>query len=152
MKRVGLVVGVFDLFHVGHVRLLREARARVDELVVVINGDRLTGAYKRQPIMSEAERHAVVAAIRFVDHCVISDTFEVIPHVDAFGVTHILHGDDWPHHSYLAQIRLTEQALRDRGLSMVYLPYTRGVSTTGLIRRCADAAARVERQAGTPQA
>ena len=63
-SKVVLVVGVFDLFHTGHVNLLRRSKELGDRLVIVVNGDALTSSYKRAPVMSEQDRLNVVSACR----------------------------------------------------------------------------------------
>jgi cytidyltransferase-like protein len=132
-----LVVGVFDLFHAGHVRLLEAARGLGDRLVVVVNGDRLTASYKRPPILNEDDRAAVLAACRFVDHVEISNRYSVREIVVREAVTQIAHGDDWEIESYKRQIRCDDDFLDRHGVRLVLLPYTQGISTSGLIAACA---------------
>jgi glycerol-3-phosphate cytidylyltransferase len=139
--KVGLVVGVFDLFHQGHVRLLARARAQVDKLVVVVNGDRLTAAYKRPPVFSEAERLEIVQSCRHVDEAMISNDYDVSKFLYEYRPAYIFHGDDWERTSYLKQIRATEELLAEIGAQLVFLPYTSTVSTTSVIRRCATSPA-----------
>jgi cytidyltransferase-like protein len=135
---VVLVVGVFDLFHAGHVNLLRQARARGDRLVVIVNGDRLTASYKRPPIMRENDRLALIAACRHVDHAEISNDYSVRDTVVRHRVTKIAHGDDWEAESYMRQIRCDRDFLAQHGVELVLLPYTPGVSTSDIIRLCAE--------------
>lgn len=137
MKGTILVIGVFDLFHRGHVELLRNARAFGDRLVVVINGDEFTARYKRRPIMSEEDRLEIVKATRFVDDAVISNSPDAKPIIEAFDVTAIVHGNDWNHESYLRQICVDEAYLRTRGVELIYTPYYPGESTSGIIARIA---------------
>lgn len=132
-----LVVGVFDVFHAGHVKLLRRARALGDRLVVVINGDDLVTSYKRRPIMSEQDRLEVVSACRYVDAAEISNDFSVRTAILRHGVTKIVHGDDWAIESYKRQIRCDDAFLTATGVDLVMLPYTAGVSTSDIIRACA---------------
>lgn len=66
MKNV-YVIGVFDLFHFGHVELLRRAKELGDRLIVAINGDEMVASYKRRPFLSERDRLEVVKACRYVD-------------------------------------------------------------------------------------
>jgi cytidyltransferase-like protein len=132
-----LVVGVFDLFHAGHVELLRRARALGDRLVVVINGDALTAAYKRPPITREDDRRTMLAACRYVDHVEISNDYSIRDVVRREEVTQIVHGDDWELESYKRQIRCDDAFLKAHGVRLVLLPYTQGVSTSDIIRTCA---------------
>jgi glycerol-3-phosphate cytidylyltransferase len=143
-SEVVLVVGVFDLFHVGHVNMLRAARALGDRLVVVVNGDRLTSMYKRPPIISEDDRLAVVQACRFVDYAEISNEYSIRHVVLRHRVTKIVHGDDWEVESYKAQIRCDDSFLKEHGVAIMLVPYTPGVSTSQTIRLCAERATAAE--------
>jgi len=138
VQQVVLVVGVFDLFHRGHLELLKKARALGEKLVVVINGDEFTAAYKRRPIYPEDDRAAIVAAVCYVDDVVISNSNDVKPHVERFNVNVIVHGDDWEHQSYLKQIEMTESYIAARGIRLVYTPYYKGVSTSDVIGTLKD--------------
>jgi glycerol-3-phosphate cytidylyltransferase len=140
-SRVVLVVGVFDLFHSGHVNLLRRSRELGDRLVVVVNGDALTSSYKRPPVMSEQDRLDVISACRYVDEAEISNDYSVRDVIVRHGVTAIVHGDDWPADSYKQQIRCDDDFLEGHGVELVLVPYTPGISTSDIIVRCARLAA-----------
>jgi cytidyltransferase-like protein len=133
-----LVVGVFDLFHAGHVNMLRTARSLGDRLVVIINGDRLTSSYKRAPIFNENDRLAIVGACQFVDHAEISNDYSIRKAVVRHGITKIAHGDDWDIQSYKEQICCDDQFLQHVGAEIVMLPYTPGISTSDIIRACVE--------------
>jgi len=131
------VVGVFDLFHRGHVELLRRAKTLGDGLVVAVNGDALTSQYKRPPLMREGDRLEIVRACRFVDEAFIINDFDNKPHILKYGIKKIVHGDDWTGDSYLEQIRLTPAFVAENGIELVFLPYWRGISTSDLIQAIA---------------
>jgi cytidyltransferase-like protein len=122
---------VGDLFHPGHVALLRAARDLGDELVVGVLSDETAAAYKRRPIMTLAERVAVIAACRHVDE-VLPDAPDR-PTAD-FLAEHdlalVVHGDDLGDE---AAAELYGPAVATGRLRLV--PYTEGVSTTDLIAR-----------------
>jgi rfaE bifunctional protein nucleotidyltransferase chain/domain len=85
-RTVALANGVFDLFHVGHLRYLEGARALADLLVVAVNSDastRLLGKGPGRPVVPEAERAEIVAALRCVDHVVLFDDRDVVPVIRA---------------------------------------------------------------------
>ncbi len=84
-RRVALANGVFDLFHVGHLRYLQGARAEADLLVVAVNSDRSTRENKGpgRPVVPEAERAEIVAALACVDHVVVFDSRDVVPVIRA---------------------------------------------------------------------
>jgi len=58
------VIGVFDLFHIGHVELLKRAKSIGNKLIVVVNGDEMVSSYKRKPIYDEKDRLAIVSSCK----------------------------------------------------------------------------------------
>jgi D-glycero-beta-D-manno-heptose 1-phosphate adenylyltransferase len=84
-RRVALANGVFDLFHVGHLRYLVGARAEADLLVVAVNSDRSTRENKGpgRPVVPEEERAEIIAALACVDHVVVFDSRDVVPVIRA---------------------------------------------------------------------
>lgn len=127
------VIGVFDLFHRGHVELLRRSRELGDKLIVSINSDEIVSTYKRRPFFSEEDRLHIVKACRYVDEAFIIREFdnkEVIKH---YGINKIVHGDDWDEKGYMEQIRVTDEFLKEHNCELVFLPYSQGISTSSLI-------------------
>jgi cytidyltransferase-like protein len=120
-----------DLFHAGHVNLLRQARALGDELYVGVMNDADMAAYKHPPILTMAERIAVVAACRWVDRVVPDAPTAATPaFLDALGIDIVAHGDDYTPEQverYYGAIRHTHR--------LALLPYTPGISTSEIIRR-----------------
>ncbi len=131
----GYVPGVFDMFHVGHLNIVRAARAQCQQLVVgVVAGDVVTPIKGRPPGVPLAERMEIVAAIRGVDAVVVD------VHADKFDAWQdlrydvIFKGDDWrgtPKGDKL------ERDLARVGARVVYFPYTRHTSST-LLRAALD--------------
>ncbi|WP_327351295.1 adenylyltransferase/cytidyltransferase family protein [Streptomyces sp. NBC_01304] len=123
---------VGDLFHPGHVALLKAARAFGDHLVVGVLSDEVASSYKRRPIMSLAERVTVIEACRYVDAVVPDAPFRVTTEfLDAHGIAVVVHGDDVSPDGIEAAFGPVAAAGRLR-----LVRYTAGVSTTDLIRRC----------------
>ena len=120
-----------DLFHAGHVNLLRRARALGDELIAGVMNDVDMAAYKRPPIMTMDERIAVIAACRYVDH-VIADapTCPGPDFLDRHDISIVVHGSDYTQ----AQIETYYGAIR-RTHNLMILPYTPGISTSAIIGR-----------------
>jgi glycerol-3-phosphate cytidylyltransferase len=120
MKRV-LTYGTFDLFHIGHIRLLERARALGDTLVVGLSTDEFNLKKGKKSVFSYAERYAILTAIRHVDKVIPEDNWEqklddVVAHkIDVFVI-----GDDWEGKFDF----LTPHC------EVVYLPRTSGISTT----------------------
>ena len=134
MKNV-YVIGVFDLFHFGHVELLRRAKELGDRLIVAINGDEMVASYKRRPFLSEQDRLKVVKACRYVDDAFIIHEYDNKEYIKKYDIDIIVHGDDWDGEGYLKQIRVTPEFLEEHHVSMVYLPYTKGISTSELVEK-----------------
>lgn len=127
-KLIGYTTGVFDMFHIGHLNILRRAKEQCDYLIVGVSTDELCMSYKHKtPIIPYEERKAIVEAIKYVD--------EVVPQIDRdkFGAWERLHfnrmfvGDDWKGSELFAEV---EKQFSDIGVDIVYFPYTKGTSST----------------------
>ncbi len=139
MSETGYVPGVYDLFHVGHLTLLRRARLSCDRLVVGVVTDEVVERVKgRRPVVPLAERMEIVRAMRFVDAVVVD------PYPDKFDMWREIHydilfkGDDWKGTPKGDKI---EADLAAVGARVVYFPYTAQTSSTH-IRHLIDPAAR----------
>ncbi|SFU02168.1 adenylyltransferase/cytidyltransferase family protein [Arthrobacter sp. ov118] len=130
--RIGYAAGAFDLFHIGHLNLLAQARQRCDYLIAGVVSDELLRATKgRAPVVPLAERLEIVRNIRYVDEAVA----EVHPsRLDTWRDNHFdifFKGDDW--RGTEKGISL-EQQLSSVGVEVVYFPYTMHTSSTVLRR------------------
>lgn len=125
------VGGSFDLFHVGHVNLLRRAAA-YGPVTAAVNSDVFHHQYRhRLPVIGEEDRLAVVRACRYVTAAFVVPDREVQPGlILSVAPAYIVHGDDWVGESLLRQLAISQRFLDDHGISMLYLPYTPGVSST----------------------
>src|SRR5688500_4250854 len=132
------VIGVFDVFHRGHVEFLKKAKALGERLIIAVNGDRLVSEYKRKPIMTEQDRLEIIKNCKLVDDAFIITEYDNKPYIEKYDINVIVHGSDWERESYLKQIHVTEEYLLDRGVELVFVPYTSGISTSGLIRQMAE--------------
>jgi cytidyltransferase-like protein len=128
---------VGDLFHAGHVSLLREARRHGDTLIVGVLSDDTAASYKRPPIMTLPERVAVIESCRYVDEVIADAPFEV---TEEFLAEHdigvVVHGDDLTP----AGAETIYGAAVSSG-KLRYVPRRGGISTTQLIQRVLEAAA-----------
>lgn len=131
LYRRAYVSGTFDCLHRGHLALLARVRQVARETVVSLNTDEFATEYKRKPLMSLADRMAVLEACRLVDQVVVNtggyDSKEAIV---AANVDCIVHGDDWTGKSLMDQMGLSPDWLKSAGIKMVTLPYTQGISTS----------------------
>lgn len=133
---VGYVPGAWDMFHSGHLNILRRAREQCDRLIVgVVTDASIRRVKHKDPIIPLADRMAIVAELRLVDQVVEDDS------VDKVEMWHKLHfdvlfkGDDWrgtPKGDRL------EAGMAEVGARVVYFPYTGGISSTDIRSRLAD--------------
>jgi glycerol-3-phosphate cytidylyltransferase len=130
------VGGVFDLFHYGHARFLQSANA-FGRVVVAVNTDDFVASYKRRPVMNLWERMEMVRQCRYVWKAIVNfGNEDSRPAILTVHPTYIAHGDDWTGDSYYKIMGFDQEWLDDNGIKMLYLPYTKSVSTTDIIGRC----------------
>jgi len=129
--------GTFDLFHSGHVNFLRQCSLLCDNVIVSLNTDEFIESYKgKPPIMSYQERESILSACKYVDKVVPnvggSDSkpaiLSVAPQILAVG-------DDWASKDYYKQMKFTQEWLDSQQIVLVYVPYTKGISTTELKKK-----------------
>lgn len=136
---VGYTTGVYDLFHVGHLNLLRRAKESCDHLIVGVTTDELSLARKaRRPVVPFSERCEIVAAIRVVDEVVGQSSMDKLEAWQSLHFHRMYVGDDWKGTDAWA---LYERELAGVGVTVSYLPYTTHVSTTQLRTRASSSAA-----------
>jgi glycerol-3-phosphate cytidylyltransferase len=127
MERTVITFGTFDVFHVGHLRMIERAAALGDRLVVGVSADELNLRKKgREPIFSEAERVEIVAALKCVSEVFVEESLELKrEYVVRYAADVLVMGDDW------------EGKFDELGdvCEVVYLPRTPAVSTTALIEK-----------------
>jgi glycerol-3-phosphate cytidylyltransferase len=127
-----ITFGTFDLFHVGHLRMLERARALGDRLVVGVSSDALNVSKKsRQAVFSEGERVEILSGLRCVDAVFLEESLEQkADYVRAHGADVLVMGDDWA--------GKFDWVGAETGCRVVYLPRTPAVSTTALVERIQD--------------
>ena len=127
---VGYTTGVFDLFHIGHLNLLQQAKSNCDRLIVGVSTDELVETYKNKtPIIPFEERIEIVSALKCVD--------EVVPqsHRDKIAAYHDIKfdvmfvGSDWKGSVLFSAV---EAELAEYGVKVIYFEYTNHVSSTAL--------------------
>lgn len=128
--------GTFDLFHAGHVNFLREC-SRFGSVTVALNTDEFIEAYKgKPPVMSYQERAEVLLACRYVDDVVPNfDGADSKTAIDWVAPDVVIIGSDWAVRDYYAQMGFTQSWLNQRGISLCYIPYTQGISSTDIKAR-----------------
>jgi choline-phosphate cytidylyltransferase/glycerol-3-phosphate cytidylyltransferase len=124
---VGYTTGVYDLFHVGHVNLLRNAKAMCDRLVVGVTVDELVSYKSKTAVIPFVERIEVVRSCRYVDVAVPQRSIDKVEMVKKIGANLLFVGDDW-HQS--ERWKEMEKELVELKCKVVYFPYTTGTSST----------------------
>ena len=128
--------GSFDLPHPGHYKLLERA-SHFGRVVVALNLDDFYEKYKgKKFVLSYEERREILLSCKWV--------YDVVPNVggadskiaiDIVKPDYIVIGSDWATRDYYAQMGFTQEWLDERGIGMIYLPYTKGVSSTDIKKR-----------------
>ena len=126
--KIGYTQGTFDMFHIGHLNLLRQAKEHCDKLVVGINSDKLVQEYKNKtPVVNEKDRIEIVKEIRCVDDVVLCDTLKKTTIWENVHFDAIFIGNDWKGNARWLQ---TERDLAPLGADVVYLKHTDGISSS----------------------
>lgn len=130
--RIGYAAGAFDLFHVGHLNLLRRAKQHCDLLIAGVVSDEMLREVKGiDPVIPTNERAEIVRHLRFVDRVYVETTPSKLDAWRDVRFTHFIKGDDW---RGTPKGLLLEQELSEVGVEVTYLPYTVHTSSTALRR------------------
>lgn len=134
-KRVVFTNGCFDLLHPGHVRYLRQARALGEALIVALNSDRSVRELKGpgRPILTEAERSEVMAALGCVDYVVVFDDPTPRETIAALMPDVLVKGGDWGIDRIVGR-----EEVEAAGGQVLSLPFVEGCSTTDVIGRIVE--------------
>ena len=130
----GLLMGVFDLFHVGHLKLILNAKEHCDYLRVAILSDALVRQFKgHDPVIPQEERKTILEHIREVDEVVIiSDTPSRLTEYERRPFDLFFSGDDYRDNEYW---KWEKEELNKLGADIVFFPYTESQSTTNIINK-----------------
>jgi glycerol-3-phosphate cytidylyltransferase len=128
--------GTFDLFHVGHINLLKRCKeiAGPDgQVIVSLNTDEFIEKYKgKAPVIKFDDRRTVLESCRYVDYVMpnygAADSKESI--VLAHRIDVVAIGSDWAQKDYYKQMNFTQDWLDEQNISLIYIPYTKGISST----------------------
>lgn len=133
--RVGYAPGVYDLFHVGHLNVLRHASTLCDHLIAGVVSDEMAARAKgRRPVVPLAERLEIVRSVRYVDEAVAEVVPEKLDTWRRLQFDVIFKGDDWRGTPKGAKL---ERDFAEVGVEVVYFPYTVHTSST-LLRQALD--------------
>lgn len=124
---LGYTTGVFDLFHVGHVNLLRNAKGMCDKLVVGVTTDELVSYKNKKSVISFEERMEVVRSCRYVDAVIPQEDMDKYTQWQKVKFDVMFVGDDW---FKTDKWQAIDNKFKEEGVRVVYFPYTKGTSST----------------------
>ncbi|MBN1777832.1 MAG: adenylyltransferase/cytidyltransferase family protein [Clostridiales bacterium] len=134
--KTGYTCGVFDMFHIGHLNILRSAKALCERLIVGVTTDELSVAVKqKKPIIPFEERLEIIRAIRYVDEVVAQEDKNKLDAYFRLKYDCLLVGSDW---QGTPQWKQYEKELAEYGVDIVYLPHTDGISSTLLAEKLSE--------------
>ncbi len=126
--KVGYTTGTFDMFHVGHLNILKRAKEQCEHLIVGVSSDEVVRSYKHKtPIVNLENRMAIVSAIKYVDEVVVQPNMDKYEAWKKYHYDVLFHGDDWKNTDMYNAL---ESKLHAVGVDVVYLPHTPGISST----------------------
>ncbi len=125
--KIGYTTGVFDLFHIGHLNLLKKAKSQCEYLIVGVTTDELVAYKHKQAVIPFQERIQIIEAIRYVDEAVPQTSMDKISAWENYHFNVMFVGDDWKGTSKWQEY---ERQFHELGVDIVYFPYTKGVSST----------------------
>tara|TARA_X000001036_G_C20020957_1_gene538643 strand:+ start:54 stop:467 length:414 start_codon:yes stop_codon:yes gene_type:complete len=135
MKKIGYTTGVFDLFHIGHLNILKRAKLECDYLIVGITTDELAlSAKKQKPVIPFQERMEIVESVKFVDEVVPQTNYNKMEAWNNLKFDMMFVGDDWKGTDQWNKI---EKDFNQYGVEIIYFPYTSHTSST-ILREILD--------------
>lgn len=128
MKKIGYTTGVFDMFHIGHLNLLRRAKLECDYLIVGVTTDELSSSAKgKKPIIPLVERMEIVENIKFVDEVVPQITYDKMDAWNNIKFDKMFVGDDW---KGTEKWNLLEDDFKKIGVDIIYFSYSKNTSSS----------------------
>ncbi|MBO4265504.1 MAG: adenylyltransferase/cytidyltransferase family protein [Clostridia bacterium] len=125
---IGYTTGVYDMFHIGHLNLIRRAKEQCDYLIVGVSTDELVQKDKNKtPVIPYEDRAAIVEAIRYVDKVVMQPDKNKMAAWEKYHFNKMFVGSDWKGTDTWNKF---EEQFRAVGVEIVYLPHTDGISST----------------------
>ncbi len=126
--KIGYTTGVFDMFHIGHLNILKRAKEQCEYLIVGVSTDEVVETYKhKRPVIPFEERITIVEAIRYVDKVVPQISMDKMEAYNALKFDALFHGSDWKGSNMYEKIVADFEKV---GVDVVFLPHTDGISST----------------------
>ena len=128
---IGYTTGVYDLFHIGHLNLLKNARGMCDRLIVGVTVDELVAYKGKKAMIPFEDRIEIVRSIKYVDAAVPQYDMDKLSACKKLGAKMLFVGDDWYGTEKWQQY---EKDFAEAGIKIVYFPYTKGISSTQITK------------------
>lgn len=125
--RIGYTTGVFDLFHIGHLTLLKNCKGLCDKLIVGVTVDDLVAYKGKQAMIPFEDRIEIVRSCKYVDAAIPQYDMDKLTVCRKLGASVLFVGDDWYGTDKWKEY---EKDFSDAGIKIVYFPYTKGISST----------------------
>lgn len=126
-KIIGYTAGVYDLFHIGHLNLLKNAKGMCDKLIVGVTVDELVAYKGKQAMIPFEERIEIVRACKYVDAAIPQSDMDKLLMCKKIGAKVLFVGDDW---YGTEKWEKYEKEFAKEGIKIVYFPYTKSISST----------------------
>ena len=133
---IGYTTGVFDLFHIGHLNLLKNAKAMCDKLVVGVTVDELVSYKGKKALIPFEDRIEIVRSCKYVDAAVPQYNMNKLEVCKKLGASILFVGDDWYN---TEKWNSFQKELEAENIKVVYFPYTKGISSTILNKTLEEA-------------
>ena len=124
---IGYTAGIYDLFHIGHLNLLKNAKGMCDKLIVGVTTDELVKYKNKQAVIPFEERIEIVRSIKFVDAVVAQEDMDKLTMCKKVKASVLFVGDDW---YGTDKWKKYEEDFAEYGIKIIYFPYTKGISST----------------------
>ena len=124
---IGYTTGVYDLFHVGHLNLLKNAKGMCDKLIVGVTVDELVSYKGKKSMIPFEDRIELVRSIKYVDAAVPQYDMDKLTACKKLGAQVLFVGDDWYNTPKWNDF---EKQFKEAGIKIIYFPYTKGTSST----------------------
>ena len=124
---IGYTTGVYDLFHIGHLNLLKNAKGMCDKLVVGVTVDELVTYKGKRAMIPFEDRIEIVRSCKYVDAAVPQYDMDKLKACKELGATLLFVGDDW---YGTEKWKKYEEEFTREGIKIIYFPYTKGISST----------------------
>ena len=125
---IGYTIGVFDLFHIGHLNIIKESKKKCDYLIVAVSNDKLAFKLKKKkPVIPFKERIEIIKSLKYVDRAVEEKVDDKTKVKNKYKINIIFKGDDWKNTRKWNQL---EKDLKKQNIKIIFIKYTKKTSSS----------------------